>query len=299
MPPHTDCSPSSTHWTDHPTAAIGAVVLAQISVNVGAAFSKTLFPLAGPNCVAAMRTAVAMVLLLCFWRPWRHFGADIRPVPLLLYGATLGLMNLLIYHAIARIPLGIAVSIELCGPLAVALMGMRRRIDILVFALAVLGLWLLMPRQANTTAHLDPYGVLFAVGAAACWALYIVAGKRVARLPNGVAVSWGMVIACLFTVPAGLYTTSLSQLTPHVLALGLAVGILSSAIPYSLEMLALKRISAAAYGIFSSSAPAIAALAAWLLLNEQLTLRQWLAIVCIIIACMINALSHAPRRIIK
>ena len=162
-------------------AGAGAVLASLLSMNMGAAFAKTLFPIVGAYGIAALRIFLAAILLMLFRRPWRRpIPADVR-WPLLIYGATLALMNLLIYQAFARIPLGIAMAIEVTGPLAIVLFGSRRPRDFLWLGAAVIGLLLLLPLRSD--AVLDPLGVIFAVGAAACWALYILTGKRVSVAP--------------------------------------------------------------------------------------------------------------------
>jgi len=258
-----------------------------LSTYVGAAIAKHLFPAVGSQGVTALRVGLAACLLLAWFRPWR------TPLPrsaipnLLLYGLMLGCMNLLIYGAFARIPIGIAVAIEVTGPLLVVLAGSRRVTDFAWLACAVLGLWLLLPLRLSATSHagaLDPLGMLLAGGAALCWAMYIVFGKRVSTLQSGQAVGWGMLAAALFTVPAGAIHAGAGLLAPGVLAAGLGVALLSSALPYSLEMLALRRLPRRVFGMLVSASPAVSALAGWLVLGEQLTVVQWLAIALIVAA---------------
>lgn len=235
---------------------VAALLLSQVSVNVGAAFAKHLFPSIGPEGVTALRTSMAAGLLLALWRPWRVKTGVASLGPLLVYGAALGLMNVLIYQAFARIPIGIAVAIEVTGPLAVVLFNSRRLHDFVWLGLTCVGLWMLLPLRSSVA--LDPVGVACALGAAACWALYIVAGRRVAGNLGGGAVG--------------------------VLWAGLGVALLSSAVPYSLEMVALRQLPAVLVGLLLSAAPAVAAVAAWLVIGELLTASQWLAIGCIVAA---------------
>jgi inner membrane transporter RhtA len=274
---------------------MGAVLASMISVNFGAAFAKTLFPLLGAAGVAGVRIALAAVLLWLVRRPWR------RPVPqgsrawLMLYGTTLGLMNLCIYEAFARIPMGVAIAIEVAGPLAVVLFGSRRPRDFLWLAAAVAGLLLLLPVRHN--AALDPVGVAFACAAGACWALYIVTGKRVSGAVGRDAVAWGMLVAAILILPLGVADAGAALLSPHVLLVGLAIAFLSSALPYSLEMEAMRRLPAHVFGLLVSSAPAMGALAGFVVLGEQLTPLQWTAIACIMAASAGSALTvgHRPR----
>lgn len=260
-----------------------ALLGSMVSTYVGAAIAKHLFPQVGSQGVTALRVGLAACMLLAWWRPWRTPPARTDIPNLLVYGLMLGCMNLLIYGAFARIPIGIAVAIEVTGPLLVVLAGSRRIMDFAWLACAALGLWLLAPLGAHAST-LDPLGVLLAGGAALCWALYIVFGKRVSNLEGGQAVAWGMLAASLFTVPVGFAHTGAALLAPGVLAAGLGVAFLSSAVPYSLEMAAFKRLPRRVFGILVSASPALSALAGWLVLGEQLTFLQWLAIGLVIAA---------------
>ena len=261
-----------------------AILASMVSVNAGAAWAKHLFPLVGSQGVTAVRVGLAALIMLAIVRPWRSLPARRDALNLLVYGLMLGCMNLLIYGAFARIPIGIAVAIEVVGPLAVVVLSSRRARDLAWVLLAAFGLWLLAPVHEGV-APLDPAGVAYALGAAFCWAMYIVFGKRVSHLNGGQAVAWGMLAAALFTVPVGVAHAGGSLLLPTVLAGGLAVAVLSSALPYSLEMAALARLPQRVFGILVSAGPAFAALAGWVVLGERLTGLQWLAILLVILAC--------------
>ena len=261
-----------------------AILASMVSVNAGAAWAKHLFPLVGSQGVTAVRVGLAAIIMLAVVRPWRSLPARRDALNLLVYGLMLGCMNLLIYGAFARIPIGIAVAIEVVGPLAVVVLSSRRARDVAWVLLAAFGLWLLAPVHEGV-APLDPAGVAYALGAAFCWAMYIVFGKRVSTLNGGHAVAWGMLAAALFTVPVGVAHAGASLLLPTVLAGGLAVAVLSSALPYSLEMAALARLPRRVFGILVSAGPAFAALAGWVVLGERLTGMQWLAILLVILAC--------------
>lgn len=261
-----------------------AILASMVSVNAGAAWAKHLFPLVGSQGVTAVRVGLAAIIMLVVVRPWRSLPARRDALNLLVYGLMLGCMNLLIYGAFARIPIGIAVAIEVVGPLAVVVLSSRRARDVAWVLLAAFGLWLLAPVHEGV-APLDPAGVAYALGAAFCWAMYIVFGKRVSTLNGGHAVAWGMLAAALFTVPVGVAHAGASLLLPTVLAGGLAVAVLSSALPYSLEMAALARLPRRVFGILVSAGPAFAALAGWVVLGERLTGLQWLAILLVILAC--------------
>ncbi len=279
--------PTASRGTALPVLAIAASLVSQ---NLGAACAKLLFPLVGIEGVTALRIGLSALLLLAFWRPWRHAVARHDVANLVAYGVMLGGMNLCIYHAFGRIPIGIATAIEVVGPLAVVLAASRRWVDVAWVALAALGLWLLLPLRARA-APLDPVGVLFAFGAAASWALYIVFGKRVAGLASGQAVSLGMLVAAVFAVPIGVAHAGGAMFAPRVLLAGFGVALLSSAISYSLEMAALHRLPRHVFGILVSASPAVGALCGFVVLGERLGALQWLAVACIVVASAGGAAS--------
>ena len=265
-----------------PSGRLSLVALAAslISQNLGAAIAKSLFPVVGVEGMTALRVGLSALLLLVFWRPWRMPLARCDLGNLAIYGAMLGGMNLCIYHAFGRIPIGIATAIETTGPLVVVLAASRRALDVAWVVLALAGLALLLPLATDTP--LDPLGLLFAFGAAVSWALYIVFGKRVSMLASGQAVSLGMLVAALLAVPIGVAHAGAGMLVPTTLLAGLGVALLSSAVPYSLEMAALRRMPRHVFGILVSATPAVgAACGAWVL-GEHLGVLQWLAIACII-----------------
>jgi inner membrane transporter RhtA len=270
-----------------PLLAIGAAMVSQYA---GAAFAKHLFPVVGTEGVVALRVGLSALLLLAFTRPWRALPARVDLLNILLYGATLGCMNLLIYRAFARIPIGVAVSIEVMGPLAVVLLSSRRARDFVWVACAAFGLWLLLPLRTGVGA-LDPSGVAYAAGAAFCWAMYIVFGKRASRSGGSGTVAWGMLVAGAFIVPVGAAYAGSALLSPSVLMAGLAVAVLSSAAPYTLEMLALSRLPRRVFGILASASPAVAALAGFAVLGERLLAVQWFGIGLVILACAASAAS--------
>jgi inner membrane transporter RhtA len=267
-----------------------AIAASMVSTYAGAAFAKHLFPLVGAEGVVALRVGLSALLLSAFARPWRTLPSRADLPNLLLYGLTLGCMNLLIYRAFARIPIGIAVSIEVMGPLAVVLLSSRRARDFVWVACAAFGLWLLLPLKAGAGA-LDPLGVAYAAGAAFCWAMYIVFGKRASQAAGSGTVAWGMLAASIFIVPIGAAYAGSALLSPFVLAAGLAVAVLSSAAPYTLEMIALRRLPRRVFGILVSSSPAVAALAGFVVLGERLAAGQWIGIALVILACGATAAS--------
>ena len=268
-------------------AVLGSVT----ALGVGTSWAKqALFPVVGAQGTTAVRVGLSALLMLMLWRPWRWrlTRADAQAVAL--YGAALGAMNLMFYLSLQTLPFGLAVAIEFAGPLAVAIWSSRRAVDFVWVALAIVGLALLLPLGLSGST-LDPLGVLYAVGAAVFWALYIVFGKRAGHLHAGQSVSLGLLVAALVVVPVGVAHAGAALLSPSVLLVGVAVAAISSALPISLEMMALKRLPKEAFGIMISMEPAVAALLALVLLDEHLGLVQWLAIGLIMAASMGSALT--------
>ena len=271
-------------------AILGAVT----ALGLGTSWAKhSLFPVVGAQGTTAVRVGFSALLLLLFWRPWRWAlsGADARTVAL--YGAALGAMNLCFYMSLRTIPFGLAVAIEFAGPLAVALFSSRRPLDFLWVLLAAAGLALLLP-LGHDVSTLDPAGVLFALAAAVFWATYIIFGKRASHLHAGHSVSLGLFVAALVVVPVGVAHAGSALLSPVIMATGLGVALISSAIPISLEMVALKRLSPQAFGIMASMEPAVAALLALALLGEYLSAMQWLAI-ALVMAASVGSSVTAQR----
>ena len=260
---------------------------------MGAALAKGLFPLVGSSGAVALRLGIAAVLLSAVWRPWRmRLGwTDARTIAL--YGISMGCMNFLFYLSLNTIPLGIAVALEFTGPLGLAMLASRRPIDFLWIALAVLGLLALLP--AAGTAPLSPTGVICALLAGVCWALYIVFGRRAGAAHGGQTTALGTVIGAILIVPIGLQQNGLALFAPPVLPVACAVALLSSAIPYSLEMFAMPRIATKTFGVLMSLDPALAALSGLLFLHESLTWIQWTAVVCIMIASGGSAATSGSR----
>ena len=283
------------HWW--PVLAVLGSVSA---LGVGTSLAKQLFPLIGAQGTSALRVGFAALILICIWRPWRWPLNRQQALSLLVFGMALGGMNLMFYMALRDIPFGLAVAIEFSGPLAVAIYYSRRAVDFVWLALAVLGLALILPLGniggAEAGLHLSPVGSACAIGAAVCWAAYIVLGRRLNHIPSGQAVSLGLLCAALVVVPFGVAEAGVKLLTPSILLFGLMVAAISSALPYSLEMLALRRLPPATFGIALATEPAIAALMGMLLLSENLTLTQWVAIGCIMAAAMGSAITRpAPK----
>jgi len=258
----------------------------------------TLFPLFGAQGTTAIRVGLSAILLLALWRPWRQGISRSDLGGLLCYGAALGLMNLNFYMALQTIPFGVAVAIEFAGPLTVALVGSRRRLDFVWILIAVAGLGLLLP-LGHSLSGLDPMGLMFAMAAAVCWAMYILAGKRLGHFHAGRSVSLGLATAAIIVVPVGVPYIDPALCSPWIVAVCLCVAVISSAIPISLEMVALKRLPPQTFGIMISMEPAVAALLAFMVLDEQLSSMQWLAIGLIVMASAGSSLSVKTDRFDK
>ena len=269
-----------------------ALIAAIVAFCGGTSFAKRLFPLVGAEGTTAYRVGFSALLLLVAMRPWRFALARRDAGRLLCYGLALGAMNLSFYMALRTLPLGPAIAIEFLGPLAVALAHARRVVHVALAGLAVAGLWLLLPVHGGARP-LDPVGIGFAFGAATGWACYILAGRRTGHLPAGQAVALGMVAAALLVVPIGIAHAGATLLTPSWLGMGVIAALLSSAIPYSLEMIALQRIPPHSLGVLLSLEPVVGALAGVALLGETLSLTQWGAI-AMVVAASIGVIVTTP-----
>lgn len=262
---------------------VGLLLIAMASIQSGASLAKSMFPIVGAQGTTTLRLIFASVIMLLLLRPWRAklTARSLRTV--IIYGIALGGMNLLFYMSLRTVPLGIAVALEFTGPLAVAIYASRRAIDFLWIALAVCGLLLLIPTGA-TSSGIDLLGAGYALSAGVCWALYILFGQK-AGADNGVqTAALGVMIAALFIAPVGIVHAGAALLTPSLIPVAIAVAVLSTALPYTLEMVALTRLPARTFGTLMSVEPAFGALSGLLFLHEYLSLAQWLAILCIIMA---------------
>ncbi len=260
-----------------------ALVLGGIaSVQFGAAIAATLFDTAGPAGTALLRLTFGSAILLAVWRP-RLAGRTREDLRLAaLFGVVLGAMNLSFYGAIDRIPLGIAVALEFVGPLTVALAGSRRRLDLLWVALAAVGIILLTRHEGH---GLDAVGVALALLAGALWGTYILVNARLGQaFEGGTGLALAMCVGTVAVAPFGITEAAGQLLSAEALALGAAVGILSSAIPYSFEVEALRRIRPAVFGVLMSLEPAVAALAGLIVLGQRLGGRTLIGIALVIAA---------------
>ncbi|ENA0612345.1 threonine/homoserine exporter RhtA [Enterobacter bugandensis] len=273
---------------------VAVILIAMLSIQSGASLAKSLFPLVGAPGVTALRIALGTLILVVIFKPWRLRFKKEQRLPLLFYGLALGGMNYMFYLSIQTIPLGIAVALEFTGPLAVALFSSRRPVDFIWVILAVLGLWFLLP-LGQDVAQIDLTGAALALGAGACWAVYILTGQRAGEEHGPATVALGSLIAAIIFVPIGMAQATESIWQWSILPVGLAVAILSTALPYSLEMIALTRLPTRIFGTLMSMEPALAAISGMVFLGETLTFTQTLALCSIIAASMGSTLTMRPE----
>ncbi|MET8866381.1 EamA family transporter [Nonomuraea sp. NPDC049421] len=272
----------------------GLVLLGIFSVQLGAGFAKELFGVLPPSAVVFLRIAAGALIMGAFVRPrlrglsWRDWAVGAG------FGITLALMNLVFYEALARLPMGIAVAIEFLGPLGVAVAASRRRIDLLWVGLAGAGVVLLAPwGESDTVSWL---GIAFALMAGVFWAAYILLSAAAGRrFPGTSGLAFAMIVSTVVIAPVGVTTGGADLLQPELLLIGLGVGLLSSVIPYSLELQALRRMPKHVFGILMSMEPAAAALIGVLVLGEILHAQQWAAIVCIVAASLGSTRTSRAR----
>lgn len=244
-----------------------------------------------------LRLLFAALILLCLFRPWRTPLNRAQKWAMVFYGVSLGGMNLLFYMSLQRIPLGVAVAFEFTGPLTLAILSSRRALDILWVGFAILGIVLLSPLN-HMASGLDPIGIVFALSAGFCWALYILFGQRAGYgIPGQVAAAWGMTAAAAVVIPIALLMDGARGIGLEILPMALVVAVLSSALPYSLEMVALKKIPTATFSILMSLEPVLAALSGFLFIQEKLDPAQWGAIACIVVASLGSTLTQ--KRIVQ
>lgn len=271
------------------------LLIAMTSIQGGAALAKTLFPGVGAAGITALRLGLGTIILCVIFKPWRLRFERSQILPLVIYGLALGGMNYTFYLSIRTVPLGIAVALEFTGPLVLALAGSRRPLDFLWVGLAILGLFFLLP-VGHSIDSVDPIGALYALTAGALWAVYILSGKRAGSQHGPATVAAGSLIGALVFVPLGLAYASPGIWTLSLLPVGIAIAVLSSALPYSLEMVALTRLPARTFGTLMSLEPAMAAISGMLFLGEMLTLTQWLALLAIIAASAGSTLTMRPAK---
>lgn len=274
--------------------AVAVFLLAVLTVQSGAVFAKKLFELVGAEGATSMRLGFAAIILLVVFRPWRIDFKKGNLKNFLVYGLALGAMNFFFYKALKEIPIGIAVGIEFTGPLAVAFFYSRRPIDFIWIALVILGLILLLP-LGDEVNNVNFKGVIFALIAGFWWAIYIVFGKKVGKDFGLPIVSAGMIVGAILFAPIGIITEGSNLFTPTILMYGLIVALLSSAIPFALELIAMTHIPSKTYGMLSSAEPAVGALFGIVFLGEHLFAMQWSGLAAIIIASIGATLTARGR----
>ncbi|WP_371556284.1 EamA family transporter [Streptomyces longwoodensis] len=297
--PSTSTAPTSAHTPAAPGARsplgpVGLVLAGGVSVQFGGALAVTLMPRAGALGVVALRLLVAAVVLLLVCRPKvrGHSRADWGTV--VVFGLAMAAMNGLFYQAVDRIPLGPAVTLEVLGPLALSVLASRRAVNLVWAGLALAGVFLL---GGGGFDDLDPAGVAFALGAGAMWAAYIVFSARTGRrFPQADGLALAMTVGAVVFLPLGLAESGTKLFDPVTLGLGAAVAMLSSVMPYTLELLALRRLPASTFAILMSLEPALAATAGFLVLGQSLSLPQTLAIGLVIVASMGAVRTQVGRR---
>ncbi|MDQ1036998.1 inner membrane transporter RhtA [Streptomyces sp. V3I8] len=263
---------------------VGLVLAGGVSVQFGGALAVSLMPRAGALGVVTLRLAVAALVLMVVCRPKLrgHSRADWGTV--LVFGATMAAMNGLFYQSVARIPLGPAVTLEVLGPLILSVLASRRAVNLVWAGLALGGVFLL---GGDGFGSLDPVGVAYALSAGAMWAAYIVFSARTGRrFPQADGLALAMVVAAVLFLPLGLVESGDKLLDPTTIALGSAVAVLSSVLPYTLELLALRRMPSSTFAVMMSLEPAVASVAGFLVLSQTLSVTEGVAIVLVIAASM-------------
>lgn len=263
---------------------VGLVLAGGISVQFGGALAVTLMPRAGALGVVTLRLLVAAVVLMVLCRPRLRGHSRTDWGTVIVFGIAMAAMNGLFYQSVARIPLGPAVTLEVLGPLALSVLASRRAINLVWAALALTGVFLL---GGGGFSSLDPLGVAFALGAGAMWAAYIVFSARTGRrFPQADGLALAMAVAAVLFLPLGVLESGTKLLDPTTFALGAAVAVLSSVLPYTLELLALRRLPASTFAILMSLEPALAATAGFLILDQALAATEAAAIALVIAASM-------------
>lgn len=274
---------------------VALLIVAMCSIQTGASIAKSLFPIIGATGTTSIRLILAALLLLVALRPWRRPVGRRAWKAIAIYGVALGFMNLLFYQALQTVPLGIAVALEFTGPLAVAMLSSRRWLDLVWVVLAIFGLILLLLLGDDRSGAVDPYGAACALGAGVCWALYILFGQKAGSINGAQSAALGISIAAIIIAPVGLIDAGLAIFAPEVLPFALAVAVLSTALPYTLEMISLPRLPTQTFGTLMSLEPAIGALSGLLFLGQQLSTLQWLAIGLVITASIGTTLTVRRR----
>lgn len=270
----------------HLTAVL-FMVLSMVAYQISASFAKQLFEVLDPLTVVTLRLCFATILIVLMFRSWKIIKRlpYLRWKDLLLYSGSVCLMNVLFYASLGKLPQGIAVGLEFLGPLTLALLSIKQKSDYLWVLLAIIGVALMVPWQDANAHNFSYIGAAFALGAGICWAIYIYYGQRVVRQNIGMhALSIAIVLSALVMLPISAVHNPEALLKTEYWGKALVIALLATAIPYALDLMALKRLSKLSYGTLSSLSPALGAIAGFFLLKEQISLWQCIALVCIMLA---------------
>ncbi|QLY25176.1 DMT family transporter [Bdellovibrio sp. KM01] len=277
--------------------AILCLLIAMVSIQAGATFAKQLFPVLGPQATTFLRVWISALILLAIYQPWKHKFSKKSLIAVAIYGLSLGAMNLLFYLALERIPLGVAVALEFTGPLTVAMFASKKLLDLMWAFFAACGIVLILP-HSDFSQSIDVIGVLFALGAGAFWGLYIIFGKKLGHhIKGGTATAMGMLAAAITVSPTSIPQLRFAEYSGQIWLMAFAVAVFSSALPYSLEMIALRRIPSKTFGVLMSLEPAAAAVMGYLFLSEQLSPMQVVAIICVMIASSGSSLTSRTAEV--
>lgn len=274
--------------------AVCTALAAMLSVQGGASIAKYLFHLLGPAGAVTLRVGIAGIILMCLIRPAVLKFSAKEWMYILFYGLSIGGMNLTFYYGIQRVPLGIGVAVEFIGPLGVALISSRKLLDLVWAFLAAAGILLIVPWNGSGC---DAAGLIFVAAAGLFWASYIIAaGKITKAMKSSHAVTCGMCVATLLVLPFGLASGDLFKLDGKLLLMGLGVAVFSSALPFTLDLWTMKKIPSKTFSVLQSLQPAFGALSGLIFLKEMLSLLQWTAIICVIIASTGAAITSPERQ---
>ncbi|EHH67056.1 EamA family transporter [Gluconobacter morbifer] len=279
--------------------AVGCLIGGISSFQIGASLAKGLFPYFGPTGMVGLRVCLAAVILLCIWRPTRGTLTTERLKLLIPYGASVAIMNFCFYVALVRLPLGIVVALEFTGPLTLALTGSRRWLDLCWTLFVIAGLYLLLRPEGAATGgfhSLDLFGIAAALLSGCGWIIYILTGTRMGNMfPAPVATTLGMTTAGILLLPCLIPVLPAVVHHPWQGGEALSVAVLSSAVPYILDMMAMRRLTPRDLGILLSMEPMLGAVSGFVFLHEALSASRWLGVLCIVVASAGNVLTGRKK----
>lgn len=279
--------------------AVLYMVLSMTSYQISASFAKQLFLVFDPITVTILRLCFAAIIVCVMFRSWKVIRRlqFLKWQDLLCYSASLGVMNILFYMSLGKLPQGIAVGLEFIGPLGLALISIQNRKDYVWVLLAILGIVLMVPWGETNSSNFDLFGAACALGAGLCWALYIYFGQRVVQQNIGMhALTIAISISALCLLPIGLYNNASALIDTQYWGKAITIAVLATAIPYALDLKALQHLNKTSYGTLSSLSPALAALVGFILLGEKITLLQTVALVCIMLASVGVTMREARQQ---